>query len=735
MASAGAEAAFDHLHPAIQHHVVNTLGWRSLRPLQSAVIEPILAGEHVVATAPTAGGKTEAAVLPLLSRMLNDDWRGLSVLYVCPLRALLNNLSGRLGRYAELVGRSVGLWHGDTSQSERRRMLSEPPDLLLTTPESLESMLVSRGVDHGRWFADVQAVIIDEVHAFAGDDRGWHLLAVLERIGRLAGRELQRIGLSATLGNPHELLSWLTSTGRRPGRVIGTSTGREGAALGASPGRAADPAEVTVDYVGSLPNAALVISRLHRGEKRLVFVDSRARSERLALELRHLGVTTFVSHGSLGASERRSAEDAFREARDCVIVATSTLELGLDVGDLDRVVQVDAPPTVAAFLQRLGRTGRRDGSQRNALVVATDDNSLARTLAVLLRWGEGYVEPIVAPPLPLHVLAQQVLALSLQESGVGRAVWPEWLGQPFLLGQETFGHSAAVVSHLVSEGFLVDDGGILGIGGAAEASLGRRHFMELLSTFTSPPMFSVRHGRSEIGVVPDEALTARPPGVQTGGVHALVLGGRSWAVLSVDWRRRVVQVEPTTARGVARWTGSGQPLSGVVARGVRLLLAGAEPQGVMLSERARRKVEELRARRPWAADDATTLVHDESGRAEWWTFAGWRSNLWLARAVGAVRTQVAAVGDLTVAVDPGTSGADLTQLLEEATPERLDLAPWVTAEAIEGLKFAECLPRELAAKVVARRLEDPGSCRQALTERIVSYKEIGARSSQRLFGG
>jgi ATP-dependent Lhr-like helicase len=193
---------FELLHPAIQHHVVNSLGWRTLRPLQTATIQPILAAEHLIATAPTAGGKTEAAVLPLLSRMLSEDWRGLSVLYVCPLRALLNNLYQRLERYGRLVGRRVGRWHGDIGQSERDRLLDQPPDILLTTPESLEAMLVSTRVPHQRWFADVRAVVVDEAHAFAGDDRGWHLLAVLERITRLAGREVQRIALSPSATPP-----------------------------------------------------------------------------------------------------------------------------------------------------------------------------------------------------------------------------------------------------------------------------------------------------------------------------------------------------------------------------------------------------------------------------------------------------------------------------------------------------------------------------------------------------
>ena len=392
---------FDLLHPALQHHIVNSLGWRSLRSLQDQTIEPILAGEHVLAMAPTAGGKTEAAIFPILSKMLTEDSRGLTVIYLCPLRALLNNLHLRLGSYADLVGRRVGLWHGDVTQSQRKQLLADPPDILLTTPESLEAMLVSTGVDHHAWLAQLRTVVIDEAHAFAADDRGWHLLAVLARITRLAGHELQRIALSATIGNPDEVLDWLTTGCTAPARVINP------------PVTDAIQPDVTLDYVGSLDNAALVISRLHRGAKRLAFVDSRARAEQLASALRQRDVTTFVSHGSLGLDERRQAEQAFAEARDCVIVATSTLELGIDVGDLDHVIQIDAPPTVASMLQRLGRTGRRAGTSRNMTVLATSDDALLLAAAVLLRWSEGYVEPTVPPPLPLHLIGQQVLALTL----------------------------------------------------------------------------------------------------------------------------------------------------------------------------------------------------------------------------------------------------------------------------------------------------------------------------------
>ena len=164
--------------------------------------------------APTAGGKTEAALFPLLTRMSDEAWSGTSILYVCPLRALLNNLEPRVASYAAWLGRTAAVRHGDTTPGARRRQLVERPDILLTTPESLEAILVSATIDPRTLLGDVRAVVVDEVHAFAGDDRGWHLLAVLERISHLTGHPLQRVGLSATVGNADELLGWLQGSNR-----------------------------------------------------------------------------------------------------------------------------------------------------------------------------------------------------------------------------------------------------------------------------------------------------------------------------------------------------------------------------------------------------------------------------------------------------------------------------------------------------------------------------------------
>lgn len=339
------------------------------------------------------------------------------------------------------------------------------------------------------------------------------------------------MGLSATIGNADQIPGWLTYTCRGDRTVIEPTTLASSRTI-----------DVAVDFVGSLSNAAAVISRLHRGQKRLVFVDSRARVEQLVADLRQRGVSTFVSHGSLGREERHAAEQASASSRDCVIVATSTLELGIDVGDLDRVIQIDAPPTVTSFLQRLGRTGRREGATANTLLLATRDDAFLQTLGLLRAWERGFVERLEPPPLPLHLAVQQLLALVLQEGGAGRWTWPEWYGELFVLGAEVYARLDELVEALLAEGFLFEDNAILGMGERGRQEFGRRHFLDLMAVFSAPPMLKVTAGRTEIGQVPVRLLTLEAP-----DGHVLLLAGRHWNVLDVDWRRELRPVNAPEA--------------------------------------------------------------------------------------------------------------------------------------------------------------------------------------------
>lgn len=666
---------FDRLHPALQHHIVNSLGWSGLRPLQEATIEPILNGEHAILLAPTAGGKTEAASFPVFSRMLTENWQGLSVLYICPIKALLNNLEERLSYYGHLLGRSVALWHGDISASRKAKIISSPPDILLTTPESLEVMLVSTKVEHQTLFANVRTVIIDEVHAFAGDDRGWHLLSVLERISVLSGRELQRLGLSATVGNPELLCDWLAGNCSAPRSVINP------------PAENNVVPDVQVDWVGSIPNAARVISMLHKGEKRLVFVDSRAKVEELAIELRGLGVATYISHSSLSLEERRAAEAAFSEGNDCVIVATSTLELGIDVGDLDRVIQIDAPFTVASFLQRIGRTGRRAGTSRNCLFLATKEPAFLRALALLNLWRNGFVEAIVPPPRPIHIYAQQVMALCLQEEALIQPDIQRWIGNmPGFSAIEPESRTV-VVQDMLRREILHEDSGILGIGRSGERNFGAKNFMELFSVFTSPPMVKVLWGKQEIGEVHELTFA-----VKDGGPSLLVLGGRAWQTTYIDWPRKRAFVEPSETKGRSQWLSDAQPMKYELCRSMAdVLMDESIPQG--LSARAKNLLLDLRDYHGWIEEGKTTLIIDGDGHAVWWNFAGKLLNSALKDVLANTANKVVADNECIIfhqvsLVDQ--LGAEIRSLLER---EDDFLKVFLEENFVQELKFSECLPQ------------------------------------------
>jgi ATP-dependent Lhr-like helicase len=687
--------AFDRLHPALQHHIVNSLGWRELREVQSLSINAFLTGANLIILAPTAGGKTESAFFPVISQMLDESWSGISILYVSPIKALLNNQEQRLDKYLRLVGRQAALWHGDTPQGERRRIMAEQPDCLLTTPESLEVLLVSQKVDHHQFFSNVRVVVIDELHAFAGDDRGWHLLSVFARIGKIAGRDIQRIGLSATVGNPTEMLSWLSSGSERPQQVVWPK------------GSDSKTPDVQLDYVGSLANAAKVISLLHQGEKRLVFCDSRSRVEQLAVSLRQYGVNTFVSHSSLGLDERRQAEEAFAQRQNCVIVATSSLELGLDVGDLDRVIQIDAPGTVSSFLQRMGRTGRRSHTTRNCLFLATNDEGLLRGAALIELWQRGYVEPVQAPPCPYHILAQQLMALILQERGIGKSQWFSWIERVPGFAQMPTERVAELVEFMIAKGILWSDNGILAFAPEGENTFGRQNFMDILSVFTSPPLFTVMSGQKELGNVHESTFYKREE-----GPAILVLAGRSWKTKHLDWKRRIAHVEPTDEKGRSRWLGEGQMLSHAVCQSIRRILASDADEPAW-SRRAVQQFTELRDKYPWLSADATSLVLMPNGQVRWWTFAGGVVNTLLA---DALKPHCDAKSDnLSLSFPTAASLDSVVGYINNIQPDTIRPIPNI--DAMENLKFSECLSPEIADEVFTSRFDDRVGVAQALEER------------------
>jgi ATP-dependent Lhr-like helicase len=436
-----------------------------------------------------------------------------------------------------------------------------------------------------------------------------------------------------------------------------------------------------------------------------VFCDSRQLVEEIGAALRERGVTTFLSHASLPLDERHRAELAFAEARDCVIVATSTLELGIDVGDLDRVIQVNDPPSVASFLQRLGRTGRRDGTSRSCLFLALGTGPLLWSAGLLHLWGQGYVEPVVAPPEPRHIVAQQLLALCLQEHRIGSRVWVEaWNGlAPFDRSAEP------ILRHLVAQGFIDRDGELLFIGPAAEQRFGHRHFMSMTGVFTAPPQFTVLSGRQEIGRTDPMLLTEKVE-----GPRLLLLGGRSWRVTWTDWTRRRCFVEPAEGGGKARWLTPGiSGASFALARAVREVLLGADPP-VALTQRAKRVLAEVRDEHVPTVHPGGTVITRTGADVRWWTWAGYRANATLAATLSHLTDSVQRFDDASIRMR-----TDLSHEMWKAgtadAAERLCL-PDVDPRALAGLKFNEALPERLAIATLAARLADLNSAERVLAE-------------------
>ncbi|NUN14836.1 MAG: DEAD/DEAH box helicase, partial [Myxococcales bacterium] len=411
--------AFERLHPHVRHAIVHDLGWKALRPVQEGTIDAVLDGCNAVVLAPTAGGKTEAAMFPVLSRILSEQQEGVAALYICPIRALLNNQEERLRGLTRMVGLDVFKWHGDVGDGAKERFRKSPTQVLMTTPESLEVMLVSARTDCEVLFRGLGVVVIDEVHAFAGDDRGAHLMAIVERLVGVCGRDVQRVGLSATVGNPGVIGEWLRGSSGREFRLV-------------DPPKAAVRRDLRVEYCEDELGVASTIVAKARGKKSLVFVESRSKAEKVALALGGRGVDVFIHHSAVSRADRALAEERFTRGENTAIVCTSTMELGIDVGDLDQVIQVGAPNSVASFLQRVGRTGRRANTVANATVVCQTAEELLQAVAVLFLAESGWVEDVRPDHEAVFVLAHQVMAqeIRLSEALYGKS--PKliaWLGR------------------------------------------------------------------------------------------------------------------------------------------------------------------------------------------------------------------------------------------------------------------------------------------------------------------
>ncbi len=685
-------AGFERLHPHLRHAIVHDLGWRTLRPVQELAIEAILDGCNTVVLAPTAGGKTEAAVFPLLSRILTEEPPPVAVLYVCPIRALLNNQEDRLRGYTRMVGLDAFKWHGDVNDSRRQRFRESPAHVLMTTPESLEVMLISARTDARALFRGLSAVIVDEVHAFAGDDRGAHLVSLLERLGSFCGRDLQRIGLSATVGNPAMIGKWLQGSSERPFRLV-------------DPPRPKTQRDLRIEYCEDIGDAARGIARLARGKKSLVFVESRARAELVAHALGGSEVEVFIHHSSISRADRTLAEERFATGENTAIVATSTLELGIDVGDLDQVIQVDAPSTVASFLQRLGRTGRRTGARANCTFFCLSTESLLQAVALLRLAQRGWVEDLRPASQAIHVLAHQVMALILQEGGISRHRLSPWVNVAWPFKGIDQALLQELVDTMLSRDILYEADGLLSLGARGEQLYGRKNFFELYAVFTAPPVMRVRHGRDEVGFVQARFVAMHD---RSEGPLCFRLAGRAWEVTAADWSRGVLRVRPAKGGRVPTWLGAPGRLSPELCQAMMETLLSEGEESQWLTRGAALELAALREGYEALLATGTAPLEEGAEGIHWHTFAGGAVNRLLA--AGLQRT----TGDHWVAGNLSLRSSDIDLAAAKEGTRRLRELNWksVAASAVHGMtrglmsKFQPCLPKTAEDCFLVERLLD-----------------------------
>lgn len=602
-----AQSAYFSLHPRLQKAIVNDLGWRQLRPVQEASIPPLLAGNDAVILAPTAGGKTESALFPLLSRVLTEDVKqGPAILYLCPLKALINNLLPRLHSLAQLIGREAFAWHGEVGQSQRQAFLKEPKTILLITPESLQVLLTRPSLDLEQLLGSVISVVIDEVHAFCGECRGDQLSALLTQVDYWRGRPVQRVGLSATVGNPQDLLSWLSGARGLVGNLVDPGETQKKARL------------LEVLPVGKeIDSCARVLAgRMSSSAKSLLFVDSRRQAELARAHLEPLGIEAKAHHSSLSQELREVSETVFRGSsrgakKAQAIVCTSTLELGLDVGDIDRVFQLGAPSTVSAFLQRFGRAGRRENSPAHMVFVTDRNHQFLQAVALINLAIKKQVEPVLATQRSFCVLVQQVLLAVLREGALAPdKLWTR-LGNAAPFAGITVQEKKRLLDHLLQEEWLSCAQGRLHLADRTEKAYGRSHFLDLLSVFQSGQAIAVKGpGGRTLGTI--------DYGVAKGlisGQKSFLLGGRSWKAKSWNAKASTLSVVPSVGGEPLRWSGSKGELSFALMREMReLLVASVEP--AFLGASAKKALAELRNSTIHLSNDAPTWTSHGKGEQQ-----------------------------------------------------------------------------------------------------------------------
>lgn len=529
-------------------------GFQHPTPPQNVAIPQIMSGKNLLLIAPTGSGKTEAVLLPILDQLVKIvNRQGISVIYVTPLRALNRDLLKRLNYWSNRLGFSVEIRHGDTPQKERRRQSIKPPDFLVTTPETLQAILPGRRMrTHLR---NLRWLVIDEVHELAGDRRGVQLTVGLERLRKITDREFQRIGLSATVGNPGEIAAFIA--GGRPVEVAQVSPPKETDYFAEFP-HPTDEDNIVAQSLYTAPEAAARLNRIWElaedHDSTLIFVNSRTNAETLGSKLHLLKRNVAVHHGSLPREERVRVENDFKNGRVKALVCTSTLELGIDIGSVDLTVQYMSPRQVSSLIQRVGRSGHRLDRVSKGVIMAVSTDDILESVAAIEKAKENAVEPVKIHEKALDVLAHQITGMILESEDKIRTE------EVFALVRRAYPYRELmkadfekVTAFLEKLRYLRVDGDFLRRG-----SRTRQYYFENLSMIPDERRYQVIDVSTQqsVGILGEEFMMTKA----RIGLHFIVKG-KVWQIeqISDDARVHVTPVEDPTA-AVPGWDGQMLPV-------------------------------------------------------------------------------------------------------------------------------------------------------------------------------
>lgn len=562
-----ASASFDLLHERVRRWIWDQR-WSELRDVQELAIRTILEGDgDAIITAATAAGKTEAAFLPICSTLVDDDASaGVQVLYVGPLKALINDQWRRLDGLCESLEIPVHRWHGDVTAGARQKLIRQPDGILLITPESLEALFVRRGTDVGRIFAGLKFVVIDELHAFIGSERGIQLQSLLHRLERVLRRRVRRVGLSATLGDMAIAADFLRPADRSAAVVRSDEAGT-GVKLrlygfrNPLRERVEEKEEETDETARSIAGH---LFRNLRGSNNLVFANARSKVElytdllsRMCTSM-NLPQEFFAHHGSLSRELRFDVEDQLKRGeRPLTVICTSTLEMGIDIGAVKSVAQIGPPPNVASLRQRLGRSGRRgepailriyvqeetvtDRSPPQAAIRA----SLVETMAMVNLLLEKWIEPPRGEMVHGSTLVQQLLSLIAQYGGVTAADAYAFLCESGPFRHVTRAMFKPLLRQLAAHELIRQEPDGLLLHGAKGEKLVNHY--DFYTAFVTPDEYRLVTAGRPLGTLP----IVHP--VTEGSF--LIFAGRRWRVVTVDNEKHVIDLVPADGGRVPTFDG------------------------------------------------------------------------------------------------------------------------------------------------------------------------------------